>query len=54
MLDLILITTLALSTLVATTATAVEKRAPGNWQLHPYGDTFDRVSQEDIRCPSHS
>lgn len=43
MLNLIKLLTLVTAALVGSVMADVEKRAPGNWQLHPFGDTFDRV-----------
>lgn len=48
MLSLVTFVALAASTLLGTALADVEKRAPGNWQLHPFGDTFDRVRSSVI------
>jgi hypothetical protein len=43
MLNLFKHLTLLAAALVGPVMADMEKRAPGNWQLHPFGDTFDRV-----------
>jgi hypothetical protein len=43
MLSLTTLATLVASAVLAN-AESLEKRAPSQWQLHPFGDTYDRVS----------
>lgn len=42
---------LTASALLVNAASDLDKRAPSKYQLHPFGDTFDRVSR---RCKETS
>jgi hypothetical protein len=44
MLGLTTLTALITAAVLANAEIGLEKRAPSQWQLHPFGDTYDRVS----------
>lgn len=45
MFGLTTIAALTVSALFVHAANDLDKRAPSQWQLHPFGDTYDRVSK---------
>jgi hypothetical protein len=45
MLGLTTIAALITTAVFANAEIALGKRAPSQWQLHPFGDTYDRVSR---------